>query len=238
MSKDNLAIIRTCQLFDGASDECLKPLVSASSIKSYEKGVVVFSANDEADGLRIILKGSVRVSLGDSEGRELTLALMSEGECFGEIALLDGQPRTANVVAAEHLECLFLPGDVVQKAIENDPKLTQALVLSLCKRMRRNMETIGSFAFVGLGARLAQLLIELSESHAEVRGGKAQFTRRFSQAELASLLGVTREAVNKRFKALQYDQLVDLKNSYIVIPNIGELKAQVGLEEDWAENSS
>ncbi len=228
-------IVRSCKLFAELGDASLASLVTSSRFQKFKKGEVVFSADDKADGLRIILDGTARVCLTDPDGRELTLAIMGEGENFGEIALLDGKARSADVVALDNLKCLFLPNEAMKSAMKNDIELMQCLVQSLCSLMRHNMSTISSFAFNGLAFRLAHLIYQLSQKHADVVDGRAAFSRRFSQTDLGSLLGVSREAINKRFKALQYDGLVDLENNVIVVPDLDALKERVLQEEGLIE---
>jgi len=225
-----LEILRSCKLFDELGDASLDPIARTSQFQNYPKRSSIFSADDEADGLRIILDGDARVFLTDPDGRELTLAIMSEGESFGEIALLDGMARSANVAAMDNVQCLFLPNHAMQQAMATDLVLMQCLVRSLCKLMRSNMDAISSFAFNGLAARLAELILELSHKYAEVNDGRAIFTRRFSQTDLGALLGVSREAINKRFKALQYDGLVEMDNNRIIIRDIERLKQRFSSE--------
>lgn len=226
-----MQILRRCNLFEDLDDKNLEPLAEASRYETFEKGESIFAANDNADGLRVILAGAVRVWLADADGKELTLSFMSEGEGFGEIALLDGRPRTANATAADSVHCLFLPKKAVEHAMDNDPVLTRKLIGSLCKLMRRNLDTISSFAFIGLPARLIQLILDLSKEHARTDGDCVTFTRRFSQSDLANLLGVTREAINKRLKALQFDGLIEFQDNRLVIPDLPSLQERLSTEQ-------
>jgi len=220
-SKDE--ILRSCYLFAEAEASSLDPLVAASSFQSYQHKTEIFAAQDEADGLRIVLSGQVRVWLADRDGREFTLRFMQPGDTFGEIAMLDGLPRTATASAVENTTCLFLPSEAMVQAMETDIALARCLIHSLCELMRRNLGTISSFAFVGLYERLVHLLHELAHDHATFQDGGAVFARKFSQTELALLLGVSREAVNKRFKVMVNDGLVQVKRGYITIPNTAAL---------------
>lgn len=216
-------VLRSCFLFADTSADSLKPIVDASRIETHRRGAQIFAADDPADGLRIILSGQVRIWMADADGRELTLSFLGEGDPFGEIALLDGMPRTAHASAVEVTECLFLHSSAMETALEDDPGLARELILSMCELMRRNLETISSFAFVGLDARLAQVLYALAFDHAEIDGGVAKFTRKFSQTDLAQLLGVTREAVNKRFKVLEGDGLVVVNSGHMELPDMQAL---------------
>ncbi|MEM8555034.1 MAG: Crp/Fnr family transcriptional regulator [Pseudomonadota bacterium] len=225
-SDDRLQTVRSCHLFSGADGDSLVPLAAASYLERFSSGGHIFAAQDEADGLRIVLSGQVRIWIDNSEGRELTLALLGDGDPFGEIALLDGLPRTANATCLEETSCLFLPAHAMQVALANDAALARHLVLSLCEMLRQNIGTINGFAFAGLVTRLALKLQELAVDHAEIDGQTARFTRRFSQTDLAHLLGVTREAVNKRLKVLEHDGLIVQDGGRLVIPDMSALAAR------------
>lgn len=225
-TEDKISSIRRSFLFSGVQEASLRPLAEACSFEKLPRKSTVFTMDDAADGLRIIYSGEVRIWLADSEGRELTLALLGPGDAFGEIALLDGLTRSANAVAVRDIEFLFLPAKAVERALVTDARLARDLIYSLCELNRRNLETISSFAFSDLDNRLSKLLCDLAVDHASIEGNRAVFSRKFSQTDLALLLGVTREAINKRFKRLEQDGLVKVDKSILVLPNIQELSAR------------
>ncbi len=222
MTTEHIETLRQCYLFAELTEDSLAPLAAATSVQSYHRKHPIFAAQDEADGLRIVLLGQVRIWLADEEGHELTLSFMGAGDAFGEIALLDGLPRSANATAQEPTECLFSPAVALENALSTYPRLARHLIHSICEIMRRNLGTISSFAFVGLDARLARLLHELALDHASLDGPAAAF----SQTDLALLLGVTREAVNKRLKILERDGLVRVKGGLMVLPDLAALAAR------------
>jgi len=231
MASNNYQTLRSCFLFAGADEKSLEPILQASKVETLRRGAEVFAAGDSADGLRIVLSGQIRIWMADLNGRELTLAFMGEGDPFGEIALLDGLPRTANATATEASKCLFVPKPAMEKALAEDPSFAEQLILSMCELMRRNLGTISGFAFDGLDARLAQTLHDLAFDHAEIDGSSASFVRKFSQTDIAQLLGVTREAVNKRFKALEADGLVVVSGGQMVIPDMHALYQRARLAD-------
>lgn len=227
---ERAAILRKCHLFSGLVPESLAPLARASSIRVTERGVEIFAAGDAVDGLRVVISGQVRLWIADREGRELTLLFAEPGDPFGEIALLDGLPRSAAATAPETTRCLFLPVRAVEAALAADPALARHLILSLCEMLRRNVRTISGFAFSGLDARLARGLYDLAQDHAEIAGRSAHFTRSFSQTDLAQLLGVTREAVNKKLRAFEHDGLVLRTGASLSIPDLAALAARAEIE--------
>lgn len=224
------AALRKCYLFAGLSPECLAPLRQASAIRVIPAGTQIFAAGDTVDGLRVVISGQVRLWIADREGRELTLHFAEPGESFGEIALLDGLPRTANATALETTRCLVLPVRAVDTALDADPTLARHLIRSLCEILRRNVETISGFAFSALDARLARRLYDLAQDHAEITGQSARFTRHFSQTDLAQQLGVTREAINKKLRALEHDGLLLRNAGALSLPDLPALASRAEIE--------
>jgi CRP-like cAMP-binding protein len=224
-------VIRECYLFSNIDEGSLDLLARLSTIARYEAERAIFAAGDEPDGLRVIISGSIRIWISDAEGRELTLALLEQGDPFGEISVLDKLPRTANATALEKSECLFLPTDAMEIALDNSPQFAHHLIQLLCEILRRNTEAMGSFAFLGLDGRLAQKLLDLALSYAEQKDDGAYFKRKFSQNELAHMLGVTREALNKRLNALAHDGMITLTNGLISIPDVKALATRASAAE-------
>jgi CRP-like cAMP-binding protein len=225
-------ILGGCQLFCGLSPDSIAPLAQASTVRVTERGAEIFAAGDGVDGLRVVLSGQVRLWIADREGRELTLSFAEPGDSFGEIALLDGLPRSASATAHATTRCLFLPAHAVELALAADSAFARHMIVSLCEILRRNVGTIGGFAFSGLDVRLARRLYDLAHDHAEITGRCARFTRNFSQTDLAQLLGVTREAVNKKLRALEHDGLVRRANGELSLPDLHALAARAEIERD------
>ncbi|SNS61179.1 Crp/Fnr family transcriptional regulator [Antarctobacter heliothermus] len=222
---DTIKLIRQCYLFTEAQEDSLKRLAQLSHIETLPKGRDIFSAGDPPDGLRILISGLVRTWINNAEGRELTLTLIEPGDAFGEIALLDGAERSANTTVLEPARLLLLRQSAFDKVLEDDPALMRHLIVLLCDRLRRNTEDLRGFAFHDMGARLAAKLFELTMVHAVVSGNTAVFGRKFSQTELANMLGATREAINKRLSALSYDEVLSIKNGLITILDLQALRA-------------
>ena len=226
MGPDTLETIRRCHLFSGADATSHAALAQASRKVRLRRGGTLFVQGDEPDGLYMVLSGLIRIWISDAEGRELTLALLEPGEVFGEIALLDGLPRSANATAIEASECLLTPAAAFSEVLGQDHQLAIHLIELLCEMLRRNNEAIGAFAFLGLDGRLAQKLLELAMAHAVQEDGAARFTRRFSQTDLAQMLGVSREAVNKRLSIFAHDGLVVQSDGVFEIPDLSALSAR------------
>lgn len=215
--------VRTCFLFAAADATIVARIAGAGRVRRYRAGQMLFFMGDPADGLHILQSGLVRIWISDEAGKELTLTLLEPGDPFGEIALLDGLPRTANATAMEAAESLFLPKGVVDAIMAEEPQFACHIVQLLCELLRRNTDTIGAFAFLGLDARLARAIRDLATIHGEPYGGHVRVTRKFSQKDLAQMLGVTREAVNKRLVAMVHDGVLRLEQGHLIVTDMSGL---------------
>lgn len=226
MQTDKAEVIRKCYLFTEASADSITQLAECSLLETAPKNRSLFETGDEVDGLRILIDGMIRIWINDIEGRELTLTLVESGEAFGEIALLDGDLRSANATVADESQMLLLKRDAFDRVLDDDPKLARHLILLLCDRLRRNTQDLHGFAFQDLRVRLGQKLYELAMAHADMDGKGAKMTRKFSQTEFAQMLGATREAINKRLSAMSFDGIVLVKNGWIEIPDLDALRRE------------
>ena len=221
-SKDHAAL-RRCLLFSSLPESDIHRLASASSCIQYRKRQQIFGMGEDADGLRIILSGAVRVWISDTEGHELTVNLLEQGDSFGEIALFDGQPRTATATVQELTRCLFVPRAAVDALLENNSAFAREVIHLLCETLRRNTDEMGSITFDSLERRLAQKPRSLAISHAVIDGNSARFASKFSQSELAKMLGVTREAINKRMTEFAKEKLVNVEDGYLTLHDLERL---------------
>lgn len=221
---DRRAIIESCYLFSSAADISLEMLAACSSVHSPPADGPLFREGDPSGGLWIILSGLVRIWRTDPQGRELTMWLLEPGEVVGEIALLDGGERSASADTMGATRLLHFPRDRFRGILRQDPDLAEHVIMLLCERLRRNTEDLHRAAFYDLGARLAMKLSDLAISHSDQRNNGFVFTRKFSQTELALMLGATREAVNRNMSKLTAAGIVSVVDGYIHILDNERLK--------------
>ena len=137
---------------------------------------------------------------------------------------MDGLPRTANATGIESGECLFLPKRVVDDLLDKDPAFTRHIVQLLCEILRRNNDVLGGFAFHGLDARLARVILDLATAHGVTKADNVHLIRKFSQTDLGQMLGVTREAVNKKLRELEKRDMITRRDGRLVIKDADGLK--------------
>ena len=189
-------------LFSGVPVELLGKLERYLELVTYDRDDVVFREGDPGDALYIVQSGEVAVLLVSSDGRELELAKLSGGNVFGELALLDGAPRSAEVRSTTRTCLLRLLRMDFKRALRSDPRIAEALLRIVAGRLRRDTQLAGETAFLDVAGRLARALLRLSDHDPE----SPRLTPVLSQAELARMIGSTRESVNRclaRYEQLQ-----------------------------------
>jgi len=180
----------------------VRALASRAQVHEHPAGTVIFQEGDPGDSLHIVVQGSVRVVVMSASGEEATVALLGPGECVGDLALLDGRPRSASAVAARATKTLVVTREAFRRWLGERPAAAIALLETLSLRVRRTDEALADLAFLDLPQRLAKRLLELAARYPDESGLASDGVRiRITQAELASMLGVSRESVNKQLNA-------------------------------------
>ncbi len=183
--------------------------------RRYRKGEMVFLRGDPGRDLFLIESGSVKVSLTTADGKELTLALLGPGEFFGELALLDGEPRSSDAVVMEPSQCLLLERDDFLQFMEQHPRVAHRVMEVLSRRLRDNNQLVQDAAFYDIAARLARVILRLAESVGQPDGDGVIISRRLTQNELAGMIGTTRESVNKWLMEYERQGLIERRNGLI-----------------------
>lgn len=226
---DKQALLRRSYLFSSASDEALADLAAASQTRKVDAGQMIIFEGDPGDSLFVIAEGLVKIYVSSAEeGKELTLAFLEDGDVFGEIALLDGQARTAGALAVESSLMLELSRAAFFDAVRRLPNFAEHMFELVCERFRNTLNDLNGFAFESLRRRLAAKLISLAVSHGQFEGNTVQFRRRFSQNELAQLLGVTREAVNRHLGEWVKAGVLTVTRGRLEIHDFAKIRAETG----------
>jgi CRP/FNR family transcriptional regulator, cyclic AMP receptor protein len=210
-------LIRNSVIFGGLDDESLRALVQVSRTRRIRKGTMLFQQGDEGDALYGVIGGLIRICIAGESGKELTLGLMEPGDIFGEIALLDGLPRSADAYAAEDATLLVIDRAQFVPMLERGGKIARHVIELLCERLRENTERLGEHAFLNLQARLARKLQALAIAHGRRDAHGITIDVKLSQTELAQMLGVTREAVNKQLQTWTKLGVVHFDRGHITI---------------------
>ncbi|MFM7534208.1 MAG: Crp/Fnr family transcriptional regulator [Acidimicrobiales bacterium] len=185
--EDELA---STDFFHGVDAVRLGGLTAAGELRSLVRGDVLFSEDDDADALYLVLSGRLAIANRSIDGRESVVALMEAGDLFGDMGLLDGLPRSAEARALESSRVLALPYGPVRSLFDDDPSLLWNVVRVLSNRLRNTDEALADSVFLDVTGRTAKRLLEIAE-------GADEFLLPVTQEELAGMVGASRERVNK-----------------------------------------
>lgn len=228
MSVKTLALAHV-PLFAGLAPAELETLGHSLRPRRYARGDVIFQQGDPGDTFYIIESGEAKIVLSSSDGREAILALLGPGHFFGELSLLDGEPRSADVVAKEDCALLALHRDDFRAFLVRHPHAAEALLAVLSRRLRATDDLVHDAAFLDVAARLARLLLKLGESHGRMEARGLVLGIRLTQEDLASMVGSTRETVNKWLKSWQRQGLLEQRGGILTIVHPHELRKRTHL---------
>lgn len=216
-------LLRASFIFHGLDDALVREIVHLSRTRLIGKGTVLFNQGDPGDAFYAVIEGRVRIGLTDANGRALTLGIMEEGDVFGEIALLDGLPRSAGAEALDDSKLLVIDRALFLRLLEREAGLARHIIELLCDRLRENTGRLGEYAFLDLSTRLARRLHKLATDHGRAVNAGTQIDVKLSQTDLAQMLGATREAVNKHLNTWQREGVLSLAGGSIVVRDMGTL---------------
>jgi CRP/FNR family cyclic AMP-dependent transcriptional regulator len=171
------------------------------------------AGGDATDSLYIVLSGRLKVMMSDSDGKEVILTLLGPGEFFGEMGLIDDEPRSASVVAIEACELLSIAKRDFKKCLSDSFEMTMQVMRSLVRRLREADRKIGSLALLDVYGRVARLLLDMAEN---VNGEKI-VTKRLPKQDIAKMIGASREMVSRVMKDLQTGGYIEVRGSTIVL---------------------
>ena len=213
----HLDFLRNVSLFESLDQQELEALSDVTFTRTFSKDNVIILAEEEGDTLFIIKKGQVKVSIVSEGGREVILSLLGPGSVFGELSLLDGKPRSANVVATEETDLLMLRRADFLQLIYKTPQIATALLAELATRMRKTDRQIEGLALLDVTSRISDTLLQLAtEQGAETTDGVTIESRPTHQ-ELANMSGTTRETVSRVLKRLEGQGYINRNGRKITI---------------------
>ncbi len=213
-----------CALFCGLGPEPLGALAQTLRTRRFRRGEVLFHEGDPGDSLFIVASGAVKVVVPSEDGDEAILATLRRGDFLGELALLDGAPRSASAIALEPTETLALPRDRFHALVAAEPAIRDALLTALAAELRRLTAHVAELHFLDLTGRLAARLARLAEEHGtRDADGSIRLDAPLTQSDVASMIGATRQSVNKLLGEFVDDGLLRMDRETIVIPDLDAL---------------
>lgn len=216
--------LRQVPLFQQLGDPELERICLASREKSYPKNSVILFEDDPGDALFVVLSGQVKVVLIGEEGREVILSILGDGDFFGEMALIDDQPRSAHVIAIQDSKLLVLRRDDFHRCLESSPRIALGLLRAMSRRLRQADEKIGGLVLLDVNGRVARLLLGFADDH----GGQV-IPRKVTHHTIAQMIGSSRETVSRTMREFADRGLIEVSRESIAITNREQLQQLAGL---------
>lgn len=213
---DPIELLSDVDMFSGLDRDTLARVHAAMRPTRHTPGQLIFSRGDAGDDMHVIIKGRVKVSVLTADGREVAFKHIEDGGVFGEIAMLDGRPRTADVTALTTVETLALSSSAAHELIATSPALAQSTIHFVCDRLRQADAQIEAIALHRIEVRLARYLHALCLQAEGADAERATIKLATSQGEIALLLGASRPKVNGALAALEDVGLIERRGTSIV----------------------
>jgi CRP-like cAMP-binding protein len=222
----SVELLARVPLFSELSRDELERISRVSVARSFPAGVRVFHEGDHSDACYLVRKGDLRVTREHPDGRAIALATLGEGDIFGELAMLDGEARSASVETLTDSELLALPAADVRRLLADHPGISVKLIAALTKRLRETNERVARQSFQTVPSRVAGVLNQLiAEESASV--GRQGITIRMTQADLAQLAGTSRESVSRFLATLERAGVVRVGRGRVAVVEPRRLRAYI-----------
>ena len=213
---DDRELLRTVPIFVELTDADLASLAQLTSHRKYAKDAVVFFENDPGDSFFMIIEGRIKVTILGDDGREIILTMLGPGDFFGEMSLLDDEPRSATAIAAVDCELLSLSRTDFQ-TVATKRSITRWLIKVLTARLRRANQQISTLALLDVYGRVARAIVDMAKDEGRrLKDGRIAF-RRPTHQEIANRIGTTRETVTRMLKDLARQGLIHVDAKEIIV---------------------
>jgi CRP/FNR family transcriptional regulator, cyclic AMP receptor protein len=223
-------VLQSHYLFGKLNPKQIGRLMSCTVEKSVARGTTVVAKDDPGSSLFAIRKGAVKITVPSVDGHDAVFNLMTDGDIFGEIAVLDGRPRTADAVAITDCEMFVIERRDFLPLVQEEPQIALKLIEILCARLRQTTQQAESLMFLHLPGRLAKALLRLPFSDEATNERKIAIT----QKVLGNIIGISRESTNRQLRLWEENKWVRRERGGIVILSV---KALERIAESDSENT-
>ena len=204
-------MLEKVSLFANLPEKSLHALEQLSVLRRYPKNTILFIEGDESAHLYIVKKGKVSASVAGDDGREVILNYMGEGDYFGELALLDGQPRSATVRTVTPCEVIAISRNSFQDLLKTNPEFVTQVVGELTKRVRDLTDSVKDLALLDVYGRVSNVLEKLSDENGRIDQPKV------THQDIANMVGSSREMVSRIMKQLLIGEYIEQCSQFIQI---------------------
>lgn len=206
-------MLQSIPIFEGLNDEELSLIQQRAVSRSYPKGSMVIREGEEAISLYLIISGAVKVFMDNEEGKEIILNTQGPGEHFGELALVDDQPRSASVMTTQASKFMVITKQQFKNVLAQHPEIALGMIKNLSRRVRLLSDNVKSLALLDVYGRLAKTLLSMSRE----KDGKLVIDEKLTQQDIANRIGSSREMVARILKDLVTGGYISIDNKRITI---------------------
>lgn len=206
-------MLENVPLFSGLSEAALTEIEQHSSVKSFKKNAIVINQDDESYSLYVILSGAVKVFISAEDGREAVLNHQTAGDYFGDLALIDRQPRVASVMTTEPSRFMIISREDFMACLSKNPEIAINLIKPMTSRMRMLARNVSNLALLDVYGRVARVLLEQAEGQADGE----MITPKMTQQEIADMVGASRAMVSRILKDLKAGGYISIDKKRITI---------------------
>jgi CRP/FNR family transcriptional regulator, cyclic AMP receptor protein len=212
---------------DTSNQDKLKALLRP---RSFRKNEVIFFKGDPGNGLYIIHRGRVKICVFDCQGNELIFTFLTKGDLLGDMAIIDGKPRSASAIAIEETDTIFLDRQEFERFLSSSPQACLGIINMLCQRLRRLSVQLEEISFLDVAGRISRKMMSLAKNEPSTTGEKAVCS--ITQEELAIIVGASREMVNKILNSFVDMNLISISRQKLTILDQHQLNRIATYDED------
>lgn len=219
--------MRGINFFHGMTEDEIQRILNKSNKRNYSRGSTIFREGEETDGIYLVTEGLIKVYKMSLDGREKTLAILTQGDIMGEMALFDHSLRSATAEALQASSVIVIPRQDFEHLLEEMPALAIKVIRVLADRLRQADEEIKNLLFLNARSRVVLNLVQLAEQHMKEQKNDTPIPFRLTHAEMANLVGVSRETVTRVISELQDEGLIRIEKRTLWINDMGRLKEEL-----------
>lgn len=202
-------------------------IAEVSIVKEFEKNKIIFYEQDQGTNLYIIVSGQVKIVVNSNDGREHILGFLKDKEFFGEISLLDGEPRSSTVIALEKVKVITINRNDFLKILRNNPDMTYKIILSLCTKLRWTDRHVSNLAFLSASGRVAKTITEMCESENNIENGKYIVNHKMTRQDFANIAGTSRETLTRIIMEFQDENILTSYRNKIIVHDKKRLNEKI-----------
>ena len=221
-------ILSSINIFSDLSDNDLEKLQKVFKPRNYLKNSMIILEEEYGDLVFVVKTGTIKITRVNDEGKEVILALLGAGEIFGELAILDGEARSANALAQENCELLAINKEDFLDILKHNFSISYNLLCELAKRLRKSDQQIEALSLSDAEHRIGVSLLNLAEDMGVIRKGKVTIQNLPFQQDIANMAGTSRETVSRVMKILENKDMISKEGHTLIIPDYSFFKQIFG----------